>query len=239
MSVILQLQADLEKEPITERDDLFGEQTDDCYDWGVNDGRRLGKLELLDELLQAESADVTATMERKSNPNITVQSTNFSDLDEWVAIRGTQQNLETDIKKLKKQAESFAQGAQVEALERLAEVNGLVDVEPAVYPLALAQAKIKTFEFNPYFKIQVSFTTETLDDEELKSLSESLKSEQEALEKVNEAEIDVLLAERALLDTKIAALRTNSKISELQERVGDLRERLTLPVVKSLSLKKA
>ena len=178
-------------------------------------------------------------MKTTINPNITVETAPYSALEDWVAARGEQQKLEEQIKKIKSQIKEFELDAQVEALAQLAEVNGLVDVEPAVYPLVLADAKIKTFEFNPAFKIQVSFTTELIDDEEIEELSKALRTEQEALEKEKEAEINVLLAERDLLDKKIAALRTNPKIIGLQTQLGDLKERLTLPTVKSLSLKAA
>lgn len=173
----------------------------------------------------------------KINPNITVQSLEYSALDCWVEARCAQQTLEKQAKSAKKKADGLFQDAQLEALQKLADINGLVDVEPDVYPLMLSKAKKKTFEYNPLFKVQVSFTNQVVEDEELKVKTELLKNEKEALELANKAEIDVLLAEKALLDTKIAALRNNDKISKLETEIAELRERLTLPVVKSLALK--
>ena len=179
-------------------------------------------------------------MKATINPNITVETGPYSPLEDWVTARDEQQKLEKQIKKIKSQIKEFETPAQAEALAKLAEVNGLVDVEPTVYPMILADAKVKTFEFNPLFKIQVSFTTELIeDDEELIELRKALTTERETLAKTNKADIDVLLAEKALIESKIAKLQTNAKVEELSEKLDDLTQRLTLPVVKSLSLKKA
>lgn len=172
------------------------------------------------------------------NPNITVEEVEYSALDDWVAARSEQQQLEAQAKTIKKETEVLFEKAQAEALGYLAKANGLVDVDPEAYPSTLADAKIKTFQFNSLFKVQVSFTTVLQDNEELTQLTESLKAEQSTLEKANEAEINVLLAERALLGIKIAALRTSSKATELSQKVSELRGSLTFPAVKSMALKK-
>ncbi len=178
-------------------------------------------------------------METTINPNITVEEAPYSALEDWVAARDEQQRLEQEIKKIKAQIKEFEIPAQAEALSRLAGVNELVDVEPAVYPLVLAKAKIKTFQFNPLYKIQVSFTNTLLDDDELNEVRSALESEKDLVTKANEDEINVLLAEKALIESKIAKLQTNEVVKGLTKKLEDLKERLTLPTVKSMALKKA
>lgn len=160
-------------------------------------------------------------------------------LDQWVQLRGQQQDLEKQAKALKKQADALSGEAQEIALAELAAVNELDAAEPDAYPLLLSQAKTKTFQFNPLFKVQVSFTKKLAEDEKLVSLRDSLKAEQESIAKANKPEIDVLLAEKVLIESKLAALQTSPVIEQLTEEVGALTDQLTVPVVKSLALKAA
>ena len=156
-------------------------------------------------------------------------------LEQWVEARSNQQRLEKESKAYKKQADGIVIDAQEEALKTLAEINELQDAGP----VSLANAKVKTFEFNPLYKVQVSFKKELLPSDDLTAASDALRAEQETLEKANEAEIKVLLAEKEVIEAKLASLRTSPKVAELQEQMDELAARLTVPVVKSLSLKAA